>query len=360
MSVTWTGLERALPAAVAVLVGCILWLLPGRTRPDLHFGYTVDPGFRGTAEARAALAVYRLGIVVGLLAALVLALAPSAAAGGFVATSGPPLAVLVVSGAAYLLARRRVRPHAVSPSPRREAAVRRPPTPLPGGVPGQAGPFALLAAAAWMGMRWVSPPPHVPLHLGSSGAPGSGPPGGSGTVLAPLASVAGSCALLLAIALGIARWSRRVNASGEPGLREERFRRWTLRILLAAEYLLAAMATLAVVAPAAGLAWPEVGRVLALVGAAGLVAAALWLLVAVGQGGQLGVRRRQDGGPVGDRTDDRFWLGGLIYVNPDDPAVFVEKRFGVGYTLNFGSPWAWALLTSLLLPALIAVALSRR
>ncbi len=35
--------------------------------------------------------------------------------------------------------------------------------------------------------------------------------------------------------------------------------------------------------------------------------------------------------------DDRYWRGGLFYINRDDPAVFVPKRFGVGYTINFGS-----------------------
>ncbi|HWU46681.1 MAG TPA: DUF5808 domain-containing protein [Humibacter sp.] len=36
--------------------------------------------------------------------------------------------------------------------------------------------------------------------------------------------------------------------------------------------------------------------------------------------------------------DDRYWKAGLIYVNPDDPSFLVQKRFGVGWTLNFGHP----------------------
>lgn len=42
-----------------------------------------------------------------------------------------------------------------------------------------------------------------------------------------------------------------------------------------------------------------------------------------------------------NRDDDRFWVGGLLYVNRQDPAVVVSRRFGVGWTLNFGNPWAW-------------------
>ncbi|MBV7273820.1 DUF1648 domain-containing protein [Clostridium sp. PL3] len=38
-----------------------------------------------------------------------------------------------------------------------------------------------------------------------------------------------------------------------------------------------------------------------------------------------------------DRDDDRYWkFGNSIYVNKDDPSLFVEKRFGIGWTMNFG------------------------
>ena len=45
-----------------------------------------------------------------------------------------------------------------------------------------------------------------------------------------------------------------------------------------------------------------------------------------------------------DRDDDRFWKGGLLYVNPGDPALVVGARFGVGWALNFGNPAAGLLL----------------
>jgi uncharacterized membrane protein len=38
------------------------------------------------------------------------------------------------------------------------------------------------------------------------------------------------------------------------------------------------------------------------------------------------------------RDDDRYWYGGIFYNNPDDPAVFVPKRYGLGWTVNFGHP----------------------
>lgn len=57
------------------------------------------------------------------------------------------------------------------------------------------------------------------------------------------------------------------------------------------------------------------------------------------------------------RDDDRYWYGGLFYNNPDDPAVFVPKRFGLGWTMNFGHPQARmvliGMLVLLLLPPLV-------
>jgi len=54
------------------------------------------------------------------------------------------------------------------------------------------------------------------------------------------------------------------------------------------------------------------------------------------------------------RDDDRYWSGGFLYNNPDDPALFVPKRFGLGWTLNFGHPQArLVLIATLLLPLVI-------
>jgi uncharacterized membrane protein len=49
-----------------------------------------------------------------------------------------------------------------------------------------------------------------------------------------------------------------------------------------------------------------------------------------------------------DRDDDRYWKGGIVYVNLDDPAVLVGARFTFGWTVNFGNPIAWLLVTGFL------------
>ncbi len=56
------------------------------------------------------------------------------------------------------------------------------------------------------------------------------------------------------------------------------------------------------------------------------------------------------------RDDDRYWVGGFFYKNPDDPEMFVPKRYGLGWTVNLGHPWGKVfLIGTLLLPLVILI-----
>lgn len=55
-----------------------------------------------------------------------------------------------------------------------------------------------------------------------------------------------------------------------------------------------------------------------------------------------------------NRDDDKHWILGQFYFNPDDPALFLEKRFGIGWTVNFARPLAWIIF---LAPLAVAAAL---
>jgi uncharacterized membrane protein len=68
------------------------------------------------------------------------------------------------------------------------------------------------------------------------------------------------------------------------------------------------------------------------------------------------LRRRENlamvsavGHSMDDRTSDESWLWGMFYHNPNDPALFVEKRTGPGYTVNFGQARAWLMLAGFLI-----------
>jgi uncharacterized membrane protein len=53
------------------------------------------------------------------------------------------------------------------------------------------------------------------------------------------------------------------------------------------------------------------------------------------------------------RDDDRYWSAGVFYNNPNDPALFVPKRFGLGWTLNFGHPQAKLFLITIAVVVLL-------
>ncbi|MDN7227681.1 DUF5808 domain-containing protein [Planococcus sp. N064] len=45
-----------------------------------------------------------------------------------------------------------------------------------------------------------------------------------------------------------------------------------------------------------------------------------------------------------DADSDEHWKAGIFYVNKEDPSVMAEKRFGIGWTINFGNPKSWLYL----------------
>ncbi len=46
----------------------------------------------------------------------------------------------------------------------------------------------------------------------------------------------------------------------------------------------------------------------------------------------------------GDYTPPEYWRGGMVYYNPDDPAIYVQTPVGGFYTLNFANRASWFLL----------------
>lgn len=44
----------------------------------------------------------------------------------------------------------------------------------------------------------------------------------------------------------------------------------------------------------------------------------------------------------------------MFYFNPKDPAIWVEQRIGIGYTLNMGNTSAWLLIGIMFVPLIAA------
>jgi uncharacterized membrane protein len=66
----------------------------------------------------------------------------------------------------------------------------------------------------------------------------------------------------------------------------------------------------------------------------------IYYVFTTGQGGsRIKFKDDKDKNDVSDRDDDKYWKMGVFYANKNDPSIFVEKRFGIGFTINFGNSW---------------------
>jgi uncharacterized membrane protein len=304
---------------VLLSVTVLVLFLPNVTRPDFLFGVTIDPAFRLSPEARRI--VHRFRLFVSVSAALAIGLA--------LATGHTGWELLQVAGftTALAMARRRTLDHSAPPTRVMEADLAAPSEKFPGGIVAALVPAASLGALAiWASSHWDRLPSQIPVHWGFRG-PDRWISRTPESVYGWIAISAAVSLLFMLMGWGILYWSRR--ASTTEG---RRFRRLTVQLIVVAGYLVAAQAWLALLGP---------GRANRLAGA-GLVIVAVYLVL------MIRALRRAAATPAGDRTPDACWKLGIFYFNPADPAVFVAKRFGVGYTFNFASRWSWLMLAALL------------
>jgi len=334
----------------AILIAVLFWFMPRLTRPDLYFAVTVAPGFRKKSEARSILRRYRVELV--LLSALALALFVAGIVWlgvGFVSVGS--FIQLIASFIAFYRARERVQPYAVPPTMVREADLHARVRIIPGGWLAAYGPFILLAA--FTGYMWVHGVETLPRFSGHPGGWQQHSAVHSFSIY--LLTTAGILVVFTLFLYGLTHWVRSVHAAGPEAAHELKFRRTVATVTLVTEYYLVLHASLVLLIPRQSLA-TIVLFPLALL----LVLAVLIVLANLGQGGNRvpvtdSTLASTSAAPVGDRTLDRYWKLGVFYFNPDDSAVLIEKRFGLGYTFNFARPIAWIILLLLLMLPLIPV-----
>ncbi|SDF04685.1 hypothetical protein SAMN05216464_11252 [Mucilaginibacter pineti] len=54
-----------------------------------------------------------------------------------------------------------------------------------------------------------------------------------------------------------------------------------------------------------------------------------------------------------DRNNYKYWKWGMFYKNPNDPSVWVPKRTGMGWTLNFAHALAYVYLALIIIAPLV-------
>jgi uncharacterized membrane protein len=335
-----------------LLVGAMFWLKPLVTRPTLQFGVRVPAERAGAPVIRRERRAYRLRtavLVVGLAATTMLVPRGSP----WLALVPASLELPAILGC-FWLARARITAvknaegwfDGLTQTVTADTTWRTDPLRFPRLwlVPATA---VLVATAVTGAVRYPGLPARLAVHFTASGAPDrwAGKSAWSAFYL-----VAGQLlvTILVTVQQVIIYRSRPEIDAGNAADATLRYRRYLARISRTV-LAFAALENVGLM-----LAALQVWRVYRLPGIGSAVTAlpatagALILLAVALRMGQAGYRLPGFAAGPGSaggvtRDDDRFWKGGLIYVNHDDPAIIVGKRFGIGWTLNFGSVRAWLL-----------------
>jgi len=347
--------------ARVLLVGGLLLIFPLITRKGLMFGVYVGEEFAEGNAARRIARRWYLGcltlIVVSLAVGLGISLAGKPVAGNLTAT-----AILLLSGLGlylhiYYTTRAAAPPAAAHQA---ESAV----APLEIGEPKGATlakltlGICLLASLATVFYSMVSyeaMPDRVPSHFGLSGeADAWSDKSVVSVMLAPTLNLV-LCPFLALLALLTARAKRSVRGGrgGRSVEAQNAFRGATSRLISGTALITCALMTYLSVQSiriglgeipslGPGILWFMVAMILFTLG--GLI----WIMTRYGQGGALAEEGSVEAPLTNGIADNSNWVWGVFYVNKDDPSIMVEKRFGFGYTINFGNRWAVLLMATFL------------
>ncbi|GAA1975490.1 DUF1648 domain-containing protein [Catenulispora subtropica] len=357
--------SSSLPVVVPiVLIGGLTLLTPLMTPRTVQFGVRIPAERAGDPAVAGARRGYRLGIVavtvVAVLAAQFVATGTVARLSGVAIEVAGTFAVYLVARAHVAAAKHEgrwfegLKQVAVA-----DTALRTRPDRFPWewGLPAA---VIVVATVVFGTIRYPHMPDRLVTHYDFSGHPTSFTDKTFVSAFAPVGVQIAISALIVVLTRVTVRGKATLDVQDpQAAARHRRFVAVMARCLL----LFAAAISLTL-ALAALTMWDVIGSTgwsLALLVAPvalatiGLVA----VFVRVGQGGsRLHLDETEHAGaaaPSGtvNRDDDSLWKAGVFYFNRDDPAVWIQKRFGVGWTVNWARPAALAFLGGLAAVAIL-------
>jgi uncharacterized membrane protein len=353
---------------IPLTVLVISWIMPSLTQTTLPFGARIPPGRADAPVIAVQRKRYRWQV--GVIGPVVIAAGLAVPAATHVTLAGvTTLLTVVVCLTAYARARKEIiavkererwyeglRQGVVADTSLRTAPER---YPWPWAVPSV---LIVLGTAALGIARYPSMPHRLALHVNGSGHTDAFATRSVGTAFLPVFAQFAATALIVVLTWFSFR-SRPDLDPARPGDSARRHRRFSVQVVTGA-LVLAAFVDLSVLA-AAWQMWHRAGHFSALLVNLPIVIGLVAVVVISIRTGQAGSRLPATGQDTAEDTgmvhtdDDRYWHAGMLYANRTDPSVFVQKRFGIGWTMNFGNPRAVLLLAALLAVAVLAPVLVR-
>lgn len=310
-----------------------LHLLPFLPRSGRLFGIAVAPDIRYGQQGRHLLRSYEIHLLPWTLGALACSIfLPLAWSVIWILCAS--LVPLIAAGSIFSRVRRQVQPLALTVSSLRSVALKDTDEQSTRQRWLFAVPLtALFIVGIYLFANWDAIPSRFPIHWNGSGVADGWSTKSAPGVFGPLV-IGVLVTLFLAVNLQLTDSSSRKSAQ-HPAARVAR---------IAGSWVMGASFSLVALLPLHSFSketilWFDVASILF---ALGLV----WL----------SANRRAASADVGEITPDACWHGDQFYYNPEDPALFVEKRIGVGLTFNFGNRLSWlALVLIILIPVGLAL-----
>ncbi len=352
---------------IIVLIGALLWLTPRLSRHTVPLGVSVPSNQADHPVVEASLRRFRLGVAV---VTAVVAVATATVGHDEQAGAIAPLIVVALGGLVYVWARRpilqaKADEHWYAGVPvRMRASV----TAADDGswtsrvqIGWYVASVAILLVTAAVGAaRYDDLPDRIPTHFSGWSTPDQYGATSVLTVFGPLLIGLGVVALMLGIIGASYASPVRQYPDGDPdagrarALRTRELAARTIGLLCLLGNLIICGASVAIWFDVTAWALPLV----LIVPLALMTATVVWVVIA-------GIRLQKGrppapesaGDAVGPQSpdDDRYWKAGLFYVNRDDPALFVPKRQGIGWTVNLAHRGGQAFIAVVLLIAVVSL-----
>lgn len=353
----------ALIVLEVVVTGGMFLLYPLIVRKGLLFGVYVGESACESAAARRITRSWYAWMIGAIALSLASGLGGLAVLPLPMAALAPVLLQLIAFVALYLRAYRRAR--ALAPALTPPAAAPLTVVPGPGTVlPKAALIFGACLGLSVMGYAWLHYsylPDRVPSHFGPSGRPDAWKPKSLSTVmLLPLMTLSMGVGLSgFAWLTARAKRAIRLRDQGISLEAQMRFRAAMTNFLSGVSMLTTTMlALMAVTSIQVGLGYrpglPSGVMALAIVLLVYVLGGVGYLAFRYGQGGARLERARADTPLTDGLADNRKWVLGMFYVDPEDPSILVERRFGIGYTINFGN-WKAILLLAVFVGIILGI-----